>query len=94
MVIAPDVDVFGLTEPVASFVPGVADAEADTSGVGEGLTVWVVTCGETGGWTLLRSQIRYPAITTSTKIMTIIVTFLLIETHLPGRYLDITTSVK
>ncbi len=75
---------FCLVEPVASLVPGVADGEAVSSGVGLGVTcISVVTCGETGCVTLLLIQIKYPTITTRTKIIITIVTFLLIKPHLP-----------
>lgn len=70
-------EVFAFPGPVASFAPGVAEGVAVEVGVlvgvavtsGEGL-------GDIGCWYLLRNQIRYPAITTKTKIATTIVTFL------------------
>ena len=88
-VVLDPVDTFGFAVAVASLAPGVAEGvaegEATADAVGSTVAVGLAeTSGETGFSTLLLSQMRYPAMTTKTKIIITIVTFLLIKSPPPG----------
>lgn len=73
------VEVFCLAGVVASLAPGIAVGAVVSAGVLVGVAVTAgddTGCGETGGWYLLRSQTKYPAITTNTNKTTTMETFL------------------
>ena len=75
--------VFVFVEALASFADGVADADADCTGVGfDVATIDSGAIGTTGGRNLLLIHTKYPAITTSTNIIITIVMFLFIWLYL------------